>query len=314
MQHRSDVPMASFTVWQQWARWGSLLPPVPELIPKSRHQPIPPGLTPVPELILEETTLDSIPPDLTDVRRVVNAFQGFVQFESLRLQQLLDESDQYLAPLADPLRSYARQNRWLDLRREREESYTDWLASLLQEMGSAESILSVFGLDGTEFAAQVRSAPPRVSREEPIHTGGGEKKRLDLVIRFGKIGILLVEVKVRSIEEAGGSDNLPVYLSWLKSWEPAANHAILLVPLAESIESPCDGWDVRGWDDLCLKLRAQTIALRKAAPNNLLLASSLLRFAGAVEQNVLGLTGAEVASMAPQTALYLGRFLKENPL
>lgn len=307
--------MASFTAWQQWARWGSLLPPVPELVPEEQTATAPsPDSTLNPELILEKEVANSTPPDLTAVRRVVDAFQCLVQFESQHLQQLLLESGQYLAPLSDPLRSSARKNRWLDLQREREESYTDWLASLLQEMGSAKSMLSVFGLDGTEFGAKVGSAPPRVSREEPIHTDDGEIKRLDLVIRFGKIGILLVEVKVRRIEEAGGSDNLPVYLSWLKSWEPTANHAILLVPLAESIESPCDGWDVRGWDELCLRLRAQAIALRKAAPNNLNLASLLLSFAGAVEQNVLGLTGAEVASAAPETARYLERFLEENRL
>jgi hypothetical protein len=119
-------------------------------------------------------------------------------------------------------------------------------------------------------------------------------------------------VKVRSIEEAGGSGNLEVYLDWLKSQEPAARHAILLVP--ESIESPCDGWDVRTWDEAGLGLRAQAMALREAAPNNLLHAALLLCFAGAVEQNVLSFAGAEAVSVAPQTALYLGRFLAENRL
>jgi hypothetical protein len=240
----------------------------------------------------------------------VGAFQSFAESEKLRLQQLLHQSDQRLAPLSDPLWLSVRNHRWLDLNREREESYTDWLAWLLQEMDSTEAVLKTFGLDDTDFGVRVRGVRPQVDREESIRGCSGENKRLDLVIRFGEIGILIVEAKVRSIEEAGGSGNLQVYLDWLKAQGPAAGHAILLVP--ELIESPCDGWDVRAWDEVGLRLRAQAMAIREAIPNGLLLAAMFLCFAGAVEQNVLGLAGAKGPSVAPQTALYLERFLGEN--
>jgi hypothetical protein len=117
----------------------------------------------------------------------VAAFQSFAESEMLHLRQLLDQSDQRLTPLSDPLRLSIRKHRWLDLRRECEESYTDWLAWLLQAMGSAEAVLKVFGLDGTAFGAQVCSAPPRVDREEIVSACSGENKRLDLVIRFGEM-------------------------------------------------------------------------------------------------------------------------------
>lgn len=288
-QHGSPVPPAVSGALRRWARWGISLRVAANM---------------------QSETADTAPPDLTPVRRVVAAFRSIAKSESLHLQQLLDQSDLCLAPLSDPLRLSLQEHRWLDLRREREESYTDWLAWLLQEAGSAEAVLKVFGLESTEFGSRVRSAPPQVDREETIAAGGGKKKRLDLVVRFGETGILLVEVKVRPIEEAGGSDNLEVYLEWLKSQEAAVKHAILLVP--DSLESPCGGWDVRTWGEVGLGLRAQAMVLRKAAPPNLLVASSLLCFAGAVEQNVLGLAGAKVLSAAPQTALYLERFLGEN--
>ena len=282
--------MASFRAWQQWARWGSQL----------RETPPP----------ISMTTSCVSPPDFTPVSRVVDAFRNLAQLETLHLQRLLIQSDQYLAPLSDPLRFHLWKNRWLDWQREREESYTDWFAWLLQEMGAAAAILKVFDLHDTEFGGQVRNAPPQVDREEPIRTRSGERKRLDLTIRFGDAGILLVEVKVRPIEEVGGSDNLEVYLDWLRSQKAAAKHAVLLVP--ESIEPPCDGWDVRGWGEVGLRLRAQAIALGNADPNNRLLAAMLLGFSGAVEQNVLGLDGTELASAAPRTARYLESFLEEN--
>jgi hypothetical protein len=259
---------------------------------------------------MQSGTADRVPPDLTPVRRVVAAFRGLTESESLHLLQALDQSDQCLAPLCDPLRLSLREHRWLDLEREHEESYSDWLAWLLQELGSAEAVLKVFGLDGTEFGPQVRGTSPQVDREETILVGSGERKRLDVVIRFGEAGILLVEVKVRPIEEAGGSDNLEVYLDWLKSQEAAVKKAILLVP--ESIESPCLGWDVQTWDKVGLQLRAEAVALRVGALPNLLLAALLLCFAGAVEHNILGLALAKTPSAAPQIALYLERFLTEN--
>lgn len=259
---------------------------------------------------MQSETADSVPPDLTPLRRVVDAFRGLTGSESLHLQQLLSRSDQSLAPLSDPLRLSLRKHRWLGLEREREESYSDWLAWLLQELGTAEAILKVFGLDKTEFGSQVRGTSPLVDREETVTAGRGERKRLDLVIRFGETGILLVEVKVRPIEEAGGSDNLVDYLGWLERQEAAVKSAVLLVP--ESIESPCLGWDVWTWREVCLGLRAQARALRETAPPNLLLAALLLCFAGAVEQNILGFAGAKAPSAAPKMALYLERFLRED--
>ena len=149
------MPVASFSAWQRWVRWGSVLPPITDL---------------------QSNTAHSSAADWTPVRRVAAAFLSFAEYEKLHLYRLLHQSDQCLAPLSDPLRFSFWKHRWLDLRGEREESYSDWLAWLLEEMGSAETPLKVFGLEDTEFGAQVRGAPPRVNREEAIRADGGEKK------------------------------------------------------------------------------------------------------------------------------------------
>lgn len=219
----------------------------------------------------------------------------------------MTQSDRRLAPLGLDFSGH----RWLDLQREREESYSDWLAWLLERMDSAEQVLRVFGLEDTDFGDLARGTKTSVSREEPLSIPESELKRTDIVIRFDDAGILLIEVKIRPLELAGGAENLEVYLDWLKRSQPDPKRrcAILLVPT--SIEPPCEEWKVRSWDTVSLALRrqaAQNISKERAP----LLSAITLCFAGAVEQNILGLDGTGAAISAPQTALYLEQFLEKE--
>jgi len=279
--------------WQLYVRWGETI---------------------IPQGSDEAGETDSRAPDWKPAQQVVNAFRGLAEQERFHLAELLRQSDDRLSPLADPFRLMSAGNRWLDLQREREESYSDWLAWSLEQMGQAEQVLRVFGLEDSEFGTLVHNEKVSVSREEPIRTPGGEAKRLDIVVRFGDAGILLVEVKIQDLDDAGGRENLPIYCAWLEKRQPDPKHrhAILLVP--SSIESPCPGWDVLAWDDVSLKLRLRALAQIKPIPGNLLFAAMLLCFASAVEQNILGWSGTGDAMSTPQTALYLERFLEEKEL
>jgi hypothetical protein len=99
----------------------------------------------------------------------------------------------------------------------REENYSDWLCWLLAHLDSTEQILNVFALEGTDLGATVRTRRAvSVVREECIQVLNGGKKRLDLVVRFDGGSILLVEVKIRDLDQAGGRDSLPLYLKWLE--------------------------------------------------------------------------------------------------
>ncbi|MCX6624329.1 MAG: hypothetical protein NTY38_25355 [Acidobacteria bacterium] len=244
---------------------------------------------------------------------MVNAFRGLVEHERGHLAELLRQADNRLIPLSDPFRLPFSGHRWLDSEREREESYSDWLAWLLEQMGSAEQVLRVFGLEDSDFGRLVRDKNPVVSREYTFRPPGGEVKRLDIYVCFGDAGALLIEVKIRDLDEAGGSENLPIYGSWLEACWPDSKcrHAILLVPNSMELEFP--GWEVLSWDHVSLQLRREAAACcSPSTPGKLLFAAMLLCFAGAVEQNLLGLSGAGTTTSAPQTALYLEKFLERN--
>lgn len=256
--------------------------------------------------------------------RIVNTFRALVESEKTHLIGLLVKADRQFAPFSDPFRLPMSGHRWLDLGREREESYSDWLAWIVERMDSAEQVLRLFGLEQTEFADRVRRSKPKLSREESFPATGGEMKRLDIVVRFGDVGILLVEVKVRGLDVAGGLDNLPDYYTWLEGCQadPARRCALFLVPPAELIrcedflegaqpmESPCSGWEVRSWESVSLMLRCRARESIVSHPEELLFAAMLICFAGAVEQNVLGFDGSGKTISTPQTALYLERFLQ----
>jgi hypothetical protein len=272
--------------WQLYARWGAML----------RRQAD------------NQTAAVDHDRRYAAIERIVKAFEELGGTEKIHLAELLETSDRLLAPLADPFRLPFSGNRWLDPRREREESYSDWLAWLLGRMDSAEQVLRVFGIDNTEFGLPLCKRKPTISREESFRTPGGEPKRLDVVIRFGDAGILLVEVKIRDIDAAGGAENLPAYLGWLEKHQPDAKrrYAILLVP--NPMERP-PGWDVRTWDEVSLKLRLRAAVCDSSTSVSNLFAAMLLCFAGAVEQNILGLDVNGATIKAPQTALFLEHFL-----
>jgi len=280
----AELPARFSRAWQLYARWGKLFgEQVESEVPDSACQAI---------------------------QRITAAFRSLAEHERGHLADLLEKSDRQFAPMADPFRLGFFGHRWLDTQREREESYSDWLAWLLERMDSIQQVLQVFGLEHTGFGALVRGTKASVSREEALSIPDSELKRTDIVIRFADAGILLVEVKIRSLDAAGGAENLPVYLEWLQKRQPDAERrcAILLVP--QSMESPCPEWEVRTWEDVSLSLRRQAAqnGPKKLEP---LLAAITLCFAGAVEQNVLGLDGTGAAISAPQTALYLEQFLRE---
>jgi len=243
------------------------------------------------------------------IERIANAFRKLAKTEQDHITRLLEIADQRLAPFSDPLRLPFRGNRWLDLGREREESYSNWLAWLLERTESAEEVLHILNLDHADFAESVHDKKPKVYRELQFQSANGELKRLDIIIEFGQRAILLVEVKVRELEAAGGAENLPVYRDWLESRisDPRGRLAILLVPTP--MESPCPGWQVRSWGQVSLKLRLQARQCAASSPNRRLLSAMLLCFSSAVEQNVLRYATGEAIS-APQTALYLERFLE----
>jgi len=256
--------------WKRFANWG-------EVLCNGSNQ---------------TSVFDEASTDWGPVRRFLCAFEQLTHHEVARLVNLLEQCDARFHPLTDPLRLTMTDHRWFDPKRVREEDYSDWLCWLLAHLDFTEQILSVFALEGTDFGAAVRTRRAvSVGREECIRLLNGGKKRLDLVVRFDGGGILLVEVKIQSLDQAGGRDSLPLYLKWLEGQQPDPQFrgAVLLLQNQESVPA---GWTTRFWGDIALALRRLARGLRDAAkPAGLTRSAMMLAFTGAVEQNLLGLSG-----------------------
>jgi hypothetical protein len=275
--------------WKRFAHWG-------ELISKERNRSLALGSA-----------------DWEPVRLFIRSFEELADQERNQLTKLLHDCDERFHPLADPLRLTLTDHRWLDPQREREESYSDWLCWLINRLDSSEKILSLFGLEDTEFGRSVRkSRPISCTREVCIPCASEGRKRLDLVVEFEDGAILLVEVKIRSLDLAGGRENLPLYLEWLKKKQPDQRFRAAVLLLNEQEMATHPGWIQTRWDELALQLRYLACELRSSSGTDLLFAAMMLSFSAAAEQNLLGISASGAGFTAPQTTLYLERFLRKQ--
>lgn len=194
------------------------------------------------------------------------------------LLELLRRSDATFTPLCDPLRADAGLNRWL--RQEREESYSDWLAWILQQLDPAD-IMYAFRLEGTHLADVCRGIKPTIERERTIPTG-----RLDLALWFGDLGLIVVEVKVTSAEDAD-IDKQAGYSDWIGKQKVAcAPESVLLI--VDSSAEVYEGFKPLRWSELCIRLR-QTV-VRRMSSLGLVKAAMFIAFVAAAETNLLSMS------------------------
>lgn len=193
-------------------------------------------------------------------------------------RQLLEgthaDSDAALQPFRDPLGLNLGKHRWLSA--DREESYSDWLAWILQGMSGADEILPLFALDD-DFARHMRGEGS-VRRELPSEWG-----RTDVVVRFGDRGLFLIEVKVAPTQKEELLDQLRRYEEWAGQQAVGQTFFALLgtVKPAHGIRS----FAFMDWRTLCQRLRRYA---NRVKGSDLLRAAGILIFCGAVEQNLLG--------------------------
>jgi hypothetical protein len=200
------------------------------------------------------------------------------------LESLICESNQHLHPLDEPFATNYQLHRWLI--GSREEVYSDWLAWILDQLGSAADVFRLFGAEPPEQAEQWSSGS--AERERPIPNG-----RLDIVERWPGRALLVVEVKLSS-EESALTNQQERYRRWMARWPEPHTRAVLLV--VDSEEGQSEGrFDRCGWREVCLALRRA--AVQKAATGQIVHAALMLAFAGAVEQNLLCMHGAPLSRM-----------------
>ena len=186
-------------------------------------------------------------------------------------------------------------HRWLD--GSREESYSDWLAWILDRQGESGPVLRLFGLKPGPLALSTC----RVDRE--VVTAQG---RPDLVIRCGRGNRGTFAVEIKTASEAG-DDQLSRYLTWLKT-QPAPQGLVLLAINEPDENLPSDRWGFRSWEEVSAGLR--TWAWKWLRDGRGLDAAMTLAFCGAVEQNLVGLGSSGLN--APRTVRYLEQWLERN--
>jgi hypothetical protein len=210
------------------------------------------------------------------------------------LQDALARSDAEFSPLADPLRLNMGAHRWLSA--DREESYSDWLAWILQGMASSAEILPLFTLDD-EAKGELNNVSVGTIRRE-VSSGHG---RTDIEVPLGERGLLLIEIKVQN-HGPELSSQLSRYRQ--KVADLRVKQPLLVLLGTEAPEPSLDlfGFTFTGWEVLCQRLRQYAKRVRES---DLLRAASVLIFCGAVEQNLLGLSARPARFRTLATINYL---------
>ena len=207
-----------------------------------------------------------------------------------RLTDIMAESEKALLPLGEPLKLNLGMHRWLSA--DREESYSDWLAWILQGMSCSE-IKTLFSLSD-QCVGGLSGKAEYVRREV-----WRNEDRTDIEVSFGDQGFLLIEVKVKDVD-AEISVQLQRYANRL-----AGRHNLFLVLLGTEAPEPdvmrCGFTFVR-WNALCQRLRNHA---NRVKHSDILRAAAMLIFCGAAEQNLLGLSSVPRRLRAATTADYL---------
>jgi hypothetical protein len=245
------------------------------------------------ETLLQEPNAE-VP--LDPLRRMVTAAERDAIAASQRLGDLLEQSGRTLFPgVGDPLSTQLEvsTHRWLA--GDREESYSDWLAWILERQDDPSRMLLLFGLD----APCGPNEPWTISRE--VVTAFG---RLDLLIRNRRLGVFCVEVKTESVP---GENQLEGYLEWLARAGPQLGLVLLAVDHPEG-DLPSGGCRFCSWKHVALSLRSWARDWLRGG--KLYDAVMTLAFCGAVERNLLSLGGGGLNAI--RTADYLEEVLGDG--
>ena len=218
------------------------------------------------------------------------------------LEGALAISDQTFNPLADPLSIEFGAHRWLFSKRE--EAYSDWFGWILEQIQDAGQVLKLLGMQDEEILRECASENLIVRREFPIPDG-----RLDLSVKFGKHLLVIVEIKTKSFDEDAVQDQLKKYARWAQE-QPRPT--LCYFAAVESGEFACpEGFEPLPWRELALRIREQArywIQASKRPPldgRDLIRAAMTLAFCGAVEQNLLRVSGKPERFRAQASAAYL---------
>jgi hypothetical protein len=220
-------------------------------------------------------------PDWSAVEILIEAAQPRLLEDSKALRELLERSIDQLKS-SDPFLCDLGAHRWLET--DREESYSDWLAWILEQLSQASVILRVLGVQNPKFVATCAGQPCRVEREAGVKEGRpGSSGRVDLVIHFGEPEVAVLGVEVKTFDE-----NYEKQRGYVQSLRKFCSHVeCVLVANDDVPQNRLFGFNLQTWENLSVALR-QVIAGYIQSHGANAISMMMLGFVGAIEQNLLG--------------------------
>ena len=225
------------------------------------------------------------------------------------LKESLDISNLAFGPLADPLTVDFGVHRWLFSKRE--EAYSDWLGWILEQIGDSGQVLKLFGVRDENLLRECASEELIISREFTIPHG-----RLDLLIKFGERLLLIVEIKTKSFDKDAVLEELNRFAQWAQK-QPRATRCYFVAVESGDFVCPAS-FEPLSWSELAPRMRQQAcdwIQASKRQPLNgsdLVRAAMILAFCGAIEQNLLKLSGKRVVFRTLSSAEYLKEWSRKR--
>jgi hypothetical protein len=245
----------------QWAEWGKTYVPVPT----SRA-------------------------DWSAVEVLIEAAQPRLLGDSKALRELLDRSTNRFK-LTDPLLIDLGVHRWLAM--DREASWSDWLAWVLERLADATMVLRVLGVQNPKFVSACAGQSYRVEREAQVKAGvPGSEGQIDLLVHLGEPEVALLGVEVKTFDESYEKQR-----GYLRSLRKLSRHVECVLVANDHVpQNKLFGFRLWRWEDLSMALR-RAIAWYVQVHGGDAVAAMMLGFVGAVEQNLLG-----YGSAAPRRA------------
>jgi hypothetical protein len=245
-------------------------------------------------------------PDWSAAEVLIEAARPRLLEDSRALRELLERSQNQLK-FADPLLCDLGTHRWLA--KDREESYSDWLAWVLEQLGNGDAVLRVLGIQNQKLQPVCSRSKYRVEREAFVEEGSADcEGRIDLLLHFGEPEEALVGVEVKTWDES--YDKQRGYLRSLRRSCCNTECVLLAIP-AVSAES-CFEFVPRRWQDLSMALRRE-IAWYVERHDRNSIAAMMCGFVAAIEQNLLefGTAPARRAFHTPPQPTLLSKPLAE---
>jgi hypothetical protein len=261
--------------------------------------------------------MKSVAPSWDIVKPLIKASSNLSNLLNNETKKLIEQSNNYFSPLQDPLCLDFSSNRWFA--GSREEGYSDWLIWIIGQIDDPKLVFKLLGINDDNLVRECTGITPKLKRELYVSEGHeGQTGRIDIIIIYETKILIDVEVKIINAESADIGKNIGYRKSLEKTYPKYKGknyheHKLLVTDAAKL--SYCDGgggdegYKVLKWGDVCFELRTIVAKILKDKP---LLSSLMLAFAGAIEQNLLGIPNVKSKRGHSELINYLQKILPEE--